>query len=75
MEILDEIRADVRPLARRINRSANPYSSFCIVLWLLCQELGMSLDLKQDALDHVLDTLAGEPPSKRSGLKAVIASK
>lgn len=75
MELLDEIRADIRPVARRINMSKEPYAAFCVVLWLLCQELGMSVELKQDALDHVMEILDGEPPSKRSGLKGITGSK
>lgn len=75
MEILDEIRADIRPIARRINRAENPYAAFCVVLWVLCQELSLTLVLKQEALDHVIDILDGETPSKRSGLKGIIAVK
>lgn len=75
MELLDEIRADIRPIARRINRSQNPYAAFSVALWLLCQELSLTVVLKQEALDHVIEILDGEPPSKRSGLKGITASK
>jgi hypothetical protein len=71
MDMLDEIRADIRPMARRINMAANPYAAFCITLWLLSQELRMSLELRQEAFEHVSDILDGEPPSKRSGLRDV----
>jgi len=75
MDMLDEIRADIRQMARRINMAANPYASFCITLWLLCQELRLSLELRQEGLEHISDILDGEPPSKRSGLKGVDLSK
>lgn len=75
MEFLDEVRADIRPVARRINMAADPYAAMCVTLWLLCQELAMSVPVKQDALDHVMEILDGEPPSKRSGLRGVATSK
>jgi hypothetical protein len=74
MDILDEIRGDIRPVARRINLAADPYAALCVTLWLLCQELRLTGELKQDALDHVMEILDGEPPSKRSGLKGVVGS-
>jgi len=75
MELLDEIRGEIRPVARRINLAPDPYAAMCVTLWLLCQELRLTVELKQDALDHVMEILDGEPPSKRSGLKTVIGSK
>ena len=71
MDILDELRGDIRPVARRINLASDPYAAMCVTLWFLCQELRLSVELKQDALDHVMEILDGEPPSKRSGLKGV----
>lgn len=75
MELLDEIRADVRPIARRVHMAPDPYAALCVTLWVLCDELRLTVELKQDALDHVMEILDGEPPSKRSGLRSVIASQ
>ena len=74
MDFIDELRGDIRPVARRINLAPDPYAAMCVTLWLLCQELRLSVEVKQDALDHVMEILDGEPPSKRSGLKGVAGS-
>lgn len=74
MDILDELKGDIRPAARRINLSSNPYAALCVTLWLLCKELRLSAELEQEALEEVMDVLDGEPPSKRSGLKGVVGN-
>jgi hypothetical protein len=75
MDILDELRGDIRPIARRINLAPEPYAAFCVALWLLCQELRLTVATKQEALDHTIEILDGEPPSKRSGLRGITGSK
>jgi len=74
MDILDEIKGDIRPIARRINMAADRYPAVCIAVYLLLQEVRLDNETQQEALTDVVDILDGEPPSKRSGLRGVVRS-
>lgn len=74
MDILDEIKGDIRPIARRINMAPDRYPAVCIAVYLLLQEVRLDNETQQQALTEVVDILDGEPPSKRSGLRGVVGS-
>ena len=71
MDLLDEIKGDIRPIARRINMAGNRYPALCIAVFLLLKELRIDNESQQEALSEVIEILDGMPPSKKSGLFGV----
>lgn len=72
MDLLDEINADIRPIARRVALSANRYSAMCFSVLMLMQAIRHNTSDKSDALADVAAFLDGHEPSKKSGLRALL---
>jgi hypothetical protein len=75
MDLLDELNAEIRPIARRVSLSANRYSAMCIALLLLLESIRHNAQDKADALADVAAVLDGYMPSEKSGLRAVIKTR
>lgn len=75
MDLLDELNADIRPIARRVSLSANRYSAMCIAVLLLLEAIRHNAQDKADALADVAAILDGHVPSEKSGLRALIKTR